>query len=75
MRAEWPDGHPRKEASNVKNYALQIEELKTLLGDQFDERLERIFDGEYHVKGKFSKQSVDLKTFISAQVVEESSPE
>jgi hypothetical protein len=75
MHAEWPDGHPRKEASNVKNYALQIKELKTLLGDQFDERLERVFDGKYHVKGKFSKQSVDLKTFISAQVVEESSPE
>lgn len=74
-REEWPEGHPRKEAQNVAHYALKIEELKTLLGDRFDERMERVFDGEYHVKGKFSKQSVDPKTFISAQVAEESSPE
>ena len=74
-RKEWPEGHPREEARTLAHYALKIEELKTLLGDQFDERMERVFDGKYRVKGKFSKQSVDPKTFISAQVVEESSPE
>ena len=75
MRLEWPGGHPRKEVRSLKGYALTTDELKALLGERFDERIQRVFDGEYHVKGKFSKQSVDPKTFISAQVVEESSPE
>lgn len=72
---EWPEGRPREDARTLAHYALKIEELKALLGDRFDERMERIIDGKYHVKGKFSKQSVDPKTFISAQVIEESSPE
>lgn len=72
---EWPNGCPRKAATGESTYSLSKAELKKLLGDTFDPRLERNIDEKFYSRRKYNKKAFDPKTFISAQILEDSKPE
>lgn len=73
--AEWPEGKPRPKATHQSNYALSYQELKSLLGEALDSKIEHFFDFKFHSKSyQLPKRSTDSSTNISAQILEEPSP-